>query len=313
MQRDTDHAGPGPVLARLAGARKRYGALEALAGVDLELRGGELLALLGPNGAGKTTAIGLLLGLLRADAGTVELFGADPQQIAARRNIGVMLQDAALPPTLKVGELLRLTASYYPHPRSVAESAELAGVSDLLPRQYAKLSGGQQRRVQFALALCGRPRLLFLDEPTVGMDIQARQKLWAAIRALVAEGCGVVLTTHYLEEAEALADRVCVLARGRIISEGSVDALRARVAVKQVRCSTVLRTSDVAGWPEVVEARTEGDRLWMSTAQAEALLRGLLAADATLADLEVRAAGLAEAFTELTDAAEEAATQREAA
>ncbi len=303
----------GPVLASLRGARKRYGALEALAGVDLDLRGGELLALLGPNGAGKTTAIGLLLGLLRADAGTVELFGADPQEIAARRNIGVMLQDASLPPTLKVGELLRLTASYYPDPRSVAESAELAGVSDLLSRPYAKLSGGQQRRVQFALALCGRPRLLFLDEPTVGMDIQARQKLWSAIRALVAEGCGVVLTTHYLEEAEALADRVCVLAHGRIISEGSVDALRARVAVKQVRCSTLLRPDDVAAWPEVVEARIEGDRLWMSTARAEALLRRLLAADAALADLEVRAAGLAEAFTELTDAAEEAAQQREAA
>jgi ABC-2 type transport system ATP-binding protein len=312
MKRESED-GSGAVLASLRGIRKRYGALEALAGVDLELRGGELLALLGPNGAGKTTAIGLLLGLLRADAGTVELFGADPQEIAARRNIGVMLQDAALPPTLKVGELLRLTASYYPDPRSVAESAEMAGVSDLLSRPYAKLSGGQQRRVQFALALCGRPRLLFLDEPTVGMDIQARQKLWAAIRTLVAEGCGVVLTTHYLEEAEALADRVCVLAHGRIVSEGSVDALRARVAVKQVRCSTTLRAADVAAWPEVVEARTEGDRLWMSTTQAEALLRRLLAADATLADLEVRAAGLAEAFTELTDAAEDAATQREAA
>ena len=312
----TDGAIPGgdAVLARLAGVHKRYGKVQALRGVDLELRGGELLALLGPNGAGKTTAIALLLGLLRADGGTVELFGADPQDIAARRNIGVMLQDASLPPTLKVGELLRLTASYYPAPRGVVESAELAGVADLLQRPYAKLSGGQQRRVQFALALCGRPRLLFLDEPTVGMDIQARQKLWSAIRALVADGCAVVLTTHYLEEAEALATRVCVMAHGRIISQGSVDALRARVALKRVRCSSRLDVASVAAWPEVVEARMDGDRLWMSTAHAEALLRRLLAADDQLGALEVQAAGLAEAFTELTDAADnEAASQREAA
>ena len=301
-------------LARLRGVYKRYCKVQALAGVDLELRGGELLALLGPNGAGKTTAIGLLLGLSRADAGSIELFGRDPQDLAARRNIGVMLQDASLPPTLKVGELLRLTASYYPSPRGVVESAELAGVLDLLQRPYARLSGGQQRRVQFALALCGRPRLLFLDEPTVGMDVQARRKLWSTIRALVADGCAVVLTTHYLEEAEALASRVCVMAHGRVISEGSIDALRARVALKRVRCRSRLEVASVAAWPEVVEARMDGGCLWMSTAHAEDLLRRLLAADPQLGAIEVHAAGLAEAFTELTDAADaEAAGQREAA
>ena len=287
-------------LARLRGAGKSYGGLRALDGIDLELRSGELLALLGPNGAGKTTAIGLLLGLVRADAGDVELFGMDPQRIEARRNIGVMLQDAQLPATLQVGELIRLAASYYPAPRSVAESAELAGVTDLLQRPYGKLSGGQQRRVQFVLALCGRPKLLFLDEPTVGMDIEARQKLWAAIRHLVAEGNSVVLTTHYLEEAEALADRVCVMARGKVISEGSVEALRARIALKRVWCSTRLSLADVAAWPEVAEARIDGDRLCLSTEHVELLVRRLLAQDASLSQLEVRAAGLAEAFTELT-------------
>ncbi|RZA21903.1 MAG: ABC transporter ATP-binding protein [Lysobacteraceae bacterium] len=293
-------ANQGDTLARLHGAVKTYGPLRALDGIDLTLRSGELLALLGPNGAGKTTAIGLLLGLIRADAGEVALFGMDPQRIEARRRIGVMLQDAQLPATLRVGELIRLTASYYPSPRSVAESAELAGVSDLLQRPYGKLSGGQQRRVQFALALCGRPKLLFLDEPTVGMDIDARRKLWQAIRHLVAEGNSVVLTTHYLEEAEALANRVCVMARGKVISEGSVDELRARIARKRVWCMTALPLEQVAAWPEVVEATRDGERLCLATEFPELLVRRLLAADLSLSALEVRAAGLAEAFTELT-------------
>ncbi len=304
-----------PVVAHLAAVVKRYGSLTALDGAGLQLRRGELLALLGPNGAGKTTAISLLLGLIRADAGTVELFGRDPQSIEARRHIGVMLQHAELPPTLRVGELLRLTASYYPAPRSLAESAELAGVSDLLKRPYAKLSGGQQRRVQFALALCGRPELLFLDEPTVGMDIEARQKLWAAIRRLLAEGCAVLLTTHYLEEAEALADRVCVMAHGRMIHEGTVDALRARVALKRIRCLSTLPLDSVRGWPEVCEVRREQERLHISTSEAEVVLRRLLDADPHLHELEVQRAGLAEAFTELTRDAGTAADarQREAA
>lgn len=302
-------------IACLKGAVKRYGQLTALDGVDLHLRPGELLALLGPNGAGKTTVIGLLLGLIRADAGTVELFGQDPQQIAARRRIGVMLQNAELPPTLQVGELLRLTASYYPAPRTLAETAALAGVTNLLKRPYAKLSGGQQRRVQFALALCGRPRLLFLDEPTVGMDIEARRKLWAAIHQLLTAGCSVLLTTHYLEEAEALADRVCVMAHGRMIHEGTVDELRARVALKRIRCLSALSVDSVRNWPGVSEARRESGRLLIAAADTETVVRRLLDADAQLDELEVQRAGLAEAFSELTRDADEAATtyQHEAA
>jgi ABC-2 type transport system ATP-binding protein len=304
-----------PAVARLDCAVKRYGRLTALDGADLVVRRGELLALLGPNGAGKTTAIGLLLGLIRADAGTVELFGQDPQQIQARRRIGVMLQDAALPPTLRVGELLRLTASYYPNPRNLVETAALAGVTDLLKRPYAKLSGGQQRRVQFALALCGRPELLFLDEPTVGMDIETRQKLWVAIRQLLAEGCSVLLTTHYLEEAEALADRVCVMSRGRMIHESTVEALRARVALKRIRCLSVLTVEVIRNWPEVSDVWQESERLHITTADAEIVVRRLLDADTQLRELEVQRAGLAEAFTELTRDADQApdTDQREAA
>jgi ABC-2 type transport system ATP-binding protein len=304
------------VVARLSGAVKRYGTLTALDGVDLVLHRGELLAVLGPNGAGKSTSISLLLGLIRPDGGRAELFGLDPQQIDARRRIGVMLQSAMLPLTLRVGELLKLVASYYPNPRSLEESAALAGIGDLLKRPYGKLSGGQQRRVQFALALCGRPELVFLDEPTVGMDIDARQKLWAAMRALVAEGCSVVLTTHYLEEAEALAQRVVVMGKGRVLSEGSVDALRAQVPLTRIRCVTDLDATIVATWPQVASAEREGQRMRISTNAAEDVLRRLLHADASLSELEVQRAGLAEAFTELTreeQTEEESAIKQEAA
>ena len=298
------------VVARLCGVVKRYGHLTALDGVDLVLQRGELLAVLGPNGAGKSTSIGLLLGLIRPDGGRAELFGMDPQQIDARRRIGVMLQSAMLPPTLRVGELLRLVASYYPNPRPLEESAALAGVADLLKRPYGKLSGGQQRRVQFALALCGRPELVFLDEPTVGMDIDARRKLWSAMRALVAEGCSVVLTTHYLEEAEALAQRVVVVAKGRVVSEGSVDALRGQVPLSRIRCLTDLDAAAVSEWPQVASAEREGARLHINTSAPENVLRRLLDADISLSELEVQRAGLAEAFTELT---REATTEPEMA
>jgi ABC-2 type transport system ATP-binding protein len=176
----------------------------------------------------------------------------------------------------------------------------LAGITDLLSCRYAALSGGQQRRVQFALALCGRPELLFLDEPTVGMDIDARQKLWLAIRRLVTEGCAVVLTTHYLEEAEALAQRVVVLAKGRVLSEGSVDALRSRVAMTRIRCISDLDAVALSQWQQVSHAEREGTHLHVHTDAPENVLRRMLDADPALAELEVRRAGLAEAFTELT-------------
>lgn len=300
-------------IARLDQVGKRYGAIVALDGINLQIHRGELLALLGPNGAGKSTSIGLLLGLHQADSGSVSLFGRDPQDIEARRRIGVMLQSAALPPTLKVRELIGLTASYYPAPRTVAECATLAGIGDLLGRRYASLSGGQQRRVQFAMALAGRPEILFLDEPTVGMDIVARQGLWVAIRKAVAEGCAVVLTTHYLEEAEALADRVCVIAKGRVVSEGTVDALRAHVAVRRIRCISSTPAETVAAWPGVLSVELVQGRLAIATAEAESVVRRLLDADSTLSELEVQRAGLAEAFTEITRESETTDLSQEAA
>ncbi len=287
-------------IACLRGVRKLYGKTVALDGVDLELRGGEVLALLGANGAGKSTAIALLLGLQQADAGTATLFGQSPQQLSARRGIGVMLQSAGISETGKVRELLELTRSYYPQPRSVADCIALAGLQGLMGRRYGQLSGGQQRRVQFALALCGNPRLLFLDEPTTGLDIEARQIVWHAIRALVARGCGVLLTTHYLEEAEMLADRVVVLNRGRVVAAGAMDEIRTHVAQRRIRCLSALDAAGIAHWPQVRSAQRLDAHIEIVTDAAEAVVRRLLAEDAALSGLEVQRAGLAEAFIALT-------------
>ncbi|TDK24405.1 ABC transporter ATP-binding protein [Luteimonas aestuarii] len=295
-------------LARLQGIRKRYGAITALDGLDLTLHTGQVTALLGANGAGKTTAVGLLLGLLSADAGTVEVFGQSPSRLHVRQRVGTMLQSANIPERLQVGELLALVRSYYPRPRSVDECIAMAGLQGLLGRRYGKLSGGQQRRVQFALAICGRPALLFLDEPTTGLDIEARQALWQAIRGLVAEGAAVLLTTHYLEEAEALSDRVAVIDQGRRVAEGTVHEIRAHVSLRRIRCITTLAEDEVAAWPQVREVERDGEYLRVVADVAEPVVRRLLAADADLHELEIQRAGLADAFLALTQKATREAT-----
>ncbi len=293
-------AGSEPALAELHGVSKRYGTLVALDSLDLSVRRGELLALLGPNGAGKSTAISLCLGLAQPDAGRVTLRGGLPLAVQSRRGVGVMMQEAALPQELRVRELVELACSYYPHPLSADAALDLAGARDLALRRYGKLSGGQKRQVQFALAVCGRPELLFLDEPTVGLDIQAREAMWRAIRQLVASGCAIVLTTHYLEEAEMLADRVVVLASGRLIASGTVAQVRSLVSRKQIRCTCEVPVAAVREWPGVTNASRDARHLQVTAVDAESVVRRLLAADPCLSDLEVRQAGLAEAFTELT-------------
>jgi ABC-2 type transport system ATP-binding protein len=287
-------------LARLAGVTKHFGKVLALDAIDLEIRAGEVLAVLGPNGAGKTTAISLMLGLQQADGGRAELFGMKPQSLAARKRIGAMLQTTAVPDTLTARELISQFRSYYPNPRSVADCIALAGLGDWVDRRYGKLSGGQQRRVQFALALAGDPEILFLDEPTTGLDIEARETMWKTIRTLVSEGCAIVLTTHYLEEAEALADRVTVLAKGKVVAEGSVSAIQARVSQKRIRCVSALDSETIQCWPFVRSVMRDGERIEIVTDAAEAVVRNLLAKDAHLSELEIRRAGLAEAFVEIT-------------
>jgi ABC-type multidrug transport system ATPase subunit/peptidoglycan/LPS O-acetylase OafA/YrhL len=288
-------------VAALQGVTRRYGGNVALDNVDLSLRKGELLALLGPNGAGKSSAISLWLGLASADAGTVTLLGGSPLDVNRRRGIGVMMQDVALTHGMKVRELIAQAASYYPNPMTVEETLVISGTTAFADLVYDKLSGGQKRQVQFAVSICGRPKVLFLDEPTVGLDIAAREYLWAAIRNLRAAGVSILLTTHYLEEAEALADRVVVLAKGHIVASGTVDEVRGIVSRRHIRCDSALAPEALAAWPGVVSAsRLDSQRLAILTTDAEAVLRRLLATDQGVRNLEVQQAGLAEAFIELT-------------
>jgi ABC-2 type transport system ATP-binding protein len=287
-------------VAGLVGVRKKFGKIVALDGLDLEVRRGELFAVLGPNGAGKSTAISIMLGLRRPDSGSVSMFGESPENLSARRNVGVMMQEVALAQELRVHEQIDLAASYYPDPLSVEEVLELTHTTPLRDRPYGKLSAGQKRQTQFAVAVCGRPKLLFLDEPTVGLDIQARETMWNVLRRLVAQGCSIVLTTHYLEEAEALADRVAVLARGRVIASGTVSDIRAHVVRKHVGCRTTIAVEEVRSWPGVESVAGDQQRMQITASNAEDVVRRLLAADAALEALEVRRAGLSEAFAELT-------------
>jgi ABC-type multidrug transport system ATPase subunit/peptidoglycan/LPS O-acetylase OafA/YrhL len=287
-------------LAELQAVHKRYGKTVALAGLDLQVRRGELVAVLGPNGAGKSTAIGLLLGLIQPEDGAVRLLGRSPLDVESRRSIGVMMQDVALPLTLRVREQVALAASYYPAPLTADEALALTGTQSLAGRRYGALSAGQKRQAQFAIAVCGRPQLLFLDEPTVGLDVQAREAMWGVMRQLVAQGSSIVLTTHYLEEAEALADRVVVLANGRVIATGTVAEIRSIVGRKRVTCVSDLPIDEIRSWDGVVDVVRESHRLLITSTDAESVVRRLLTADAELRELEVRQAGLNEAFTQLT-------------
>jgi ABC-2 type transport system ATP-binding protein len=207
--------------AQFTRVTKNYGPVEALRGLDLTIGPGELVALLGANGAGKTTAVRTLLGLAKPTSGEVRVFGGDPRDAATRTRLGAVLQIARVPETLRVREHIDLFSSYYPHPLPIAEVIEAAGLQGLERRKYGQLSGGQQKRVLFALAICGNPDLLILDEPTTGLDVEARRALWKQIRAFVARGRSVLLTTHYLAEAEALANRVMVIHRGTIVKQGT--------------------------------------------------------------------------------------------
>jgi ABC-2 type transport system ATP-binding protein len=288
------------VVAQLQRVSKTFGHVQALRNLDFSVRAGELLALLGPNGAGKTTAVKLFLGLMRPTTGTVSVLGGNPVHAEVRTRIGAMLQVAKVPETLKVREHIDLFSSYYPRPLPQAETLAIAGLQEIKDRPFGELSGGQKQRVLFALALCGDPDILFLDEPTVGLDVEARRLLWEQIRKLVARGKTILLTTHYLEEADALADRVAVINRGEIIAEGTPSEIKAKTCGRRIRWVSSLNIETVRSFPGVAEVRRDRDAYEIRVAEAEPVLRELLLRDSTVHDIEVASAGLEEAFLALT-------------
>jgi ABC-2 type transport system ATP-binding protein len=288
----------------LKGVSKLFGETRALSGIDFRVEAGEVVALLGPNGAGKTTAIAIMLGLRKASSGEVRLFGRRPRDLGARSRVGVMLQESGVPDELRVREVIDLFRSYYPRPLPTSEIVARAGLEDKGRSLVGSLSGGQRQRLYYALAICGDPEVLFLDEPTVGLDVEARRSFWEQVRGSVATGRTVVLTTHYLEEADALADRVVVVDRGRVVAEGTAAAIKARVGRKRVRFATPRRVEPLEpalfDGLQVEGLSTQDGLTTLLTPRPEEVLRRLFEAGTDVSDLEVVGADLEEAFLEIT-------------
>jgi ABC-2 type transport system ATP-binding protein len=309
------------IAASLQAVTKRYrNGVVALDRISLELRQGEIVALLGPNGAGKSTAVKLMMGLTAPTSGQARIFGADPRFAANRLRTGVMLQVGRAPEMLRVREHLEIMRGYYPRPLTLPEIVQAAGLEGLQARLFGQLSGGQKQRVLFALAIAGDPDLIFLDEPTVGLDIEARRLMWAQIRSLRARGKTILLTTHYLEEADALADRIVVINKGRVVCEGTpaeVKAIGSGVAVRSngsaeerprthtsgvriLRFETRLTHEQLLSLAGVERVETKGPYATVTSSAPESSLRELLALDETLSGLEVQSPALEDAFLALT-------------
>ncbi|MFF3606994.1 ABC transporter ATP-binding protein [Streptomyces sp. NPDC002463] len=296
---ETPSAAAPPVAVRTVGLSRSYGDKTVLHPLDLEIPGGGLVGLLGPNGAGKSTLLSLLVGLRRPSSGHCELFGGDPRKPVHRRMIGVTPQETGLPLTLRVGEVVDFAAAHYENPVPRGELLDRFGLLDKERRQTGGLSGGEKRRLAVALAFVGRPRMVFLDEPTTGLDVETRHTLWDVIRAFHAEGGTVLLTSHYLEEIESLADRVVVLTRGRVVADDTVDALRGLVRAQRVS----LLADDVPPLPGILSSERVDGRIHLLTPDADALVRDLVTSRVPFSGLEVRSATLEEAFLTLADEA----------
>src|SRR6202521_2973001 len=289
-----------PPAAQLIAATKKYGAVNALKGVSLDIELGEVVAMLGPNGAGKTTSISLLLGLRQPTSGKALLFGLKPDDMLARSRIGVMLQESGIPSMLKVREIVDLFRSYYPKPMTGERAIAMAGLEEKASALVKELSGGQRQRLYFALAVCGDPEVLFLDEPTVGMDVEGRRSFIERIAEFAKMGRTVVLTTHYLEEADQLANRVIVVDRGLVIADASPQEIKSQAAGKRVRfTAAALTAKDLDGLP-ITTSTVADHTVQLLTNQPEAVLRELFRRGLEISDLEVAGADLEDAFISLT-------------
>ncbi len=294
-----------PAEIQLSGLVKSFrgpdGPIEAVRGIDVEIRAGETVALLGPNGAGKSTTIDMLLGLLSPDGGAVSVFGRSPDEAVAAGGVGAMLQTGALIRDLSVRELITMMASLYPAPLEVEEVLELTGVSEIAAQRTQKLSGGQTQRVRFAVALVSNPELLVLDEPTVAMDVEGRRGFWTTMRSFAARGKTIVFATHYLEEADAYADRAVLMAQGRIVADGPTTEIKAMVGTRTIRATLPgVEVEALAGLAGVSVVERRGEAAILTCVDSDAAIRALLAAYPQARDIEIAAAGLEQAFLELT-------------
>jgi len=280
---------------------RKYGSTFAVDKVNITLEDkGNITAILGQNGAGKTTFVHCAMGLTKPSSGRMRIFGHRPGNMAAKRRTGIMLQDADLPDQLTAREHLTLFSTYYPDPVPVNELLDECEISNFADKLYKNLSGGQKRRVQFAIAILGRPDLIFLDEPTTGLDIEARRVLWRIIRELTSSGTSVILTTHYLEEADALADRIVVMNEGKIIADAPTPEIRDMVGGAIIQCISGLSIAQIQSMPGVRSVQQSGRFVEIATLDAALTLRALLAADANISDLTVKKPSLEDAFLELT-------------
>jgi ABC-2 type transport system ATP-binding protein len=281
--------------------RSPAGPVEAVREVDLSIARGETIALLGPNGAGKSTTIDMLLGLRRPDRGKVSVFGGSPADAVAAGQVSAMLQVGSLIPDLSVRELVTMVASLYPRPLEVGDVLALAGISGLAERRTQKLSGGETQRARFAVALVGDPELLVLDEPTAGMDVEGRRSFWTAVRELAAGGKTIVFATHYLEEADANADRAVLMARGSVVADGPTTEIKARVGGRTIRATLPAADLDsLAELPGVTAVEAHGETVIVACSDSDAAIRALLGEYPDARDIEIRGAALEEAFLELT-------------